>query len=390
MVTALPPNSGGYITHSFEPNKIAKANLFKLFTMSSKARSALCDKHSQYVGYYGTTQRTGKGFKITPMLLPIGGLDDSSGVEIETFAATLSNVASDGRVVLVQHAQMCGSTIRLVSQDFAKTLPAKIPKGKAFKNSVQKIVAIKSLLPADSDVKNYVLILCPNVMGIPAGEAETVKGEPDDNMAEHFRDISEHALAWMMIQTEGHEGVLPFSADLQKLCVDNRTLFGAHYPKYAANITLTPTQLFNYTSPPAEDDEEDAIYTTMIELRAQLKAAVVRNTGPLPSRGDPLGLNVDLDMDSVLDLGLKQPPATTSNTERQEAKLRLMCAGYCPTKGVHLFDLKDSIKEVLSERKDHQPESLSNQLASTSTLLAQSMDAVNRSANWPIAYADTP
>jgi len=67
-----------------------------------------------------------------------------------------------------------------------------------------------------------------------------------------------------------------------------------------------------------------------------------------------------------------------------------MCAGYCPTKGVNLFDLKDSIKEVLSERKDHQPESLSNQLASTSTLLAQSMDAVNRSANWPIAYADTP
>jgi len=255
---------------------------------------------------------------------------------------------------------------------------------------VQKIVAIKLLLPADSDVKNYVLILCPNVMGIPAGEAETVKGESDDNMAEHFHDISEHALAWLMIQTEGHEGVLPFSADLQKLCVDNRTLFGAHYPKYAANITLTPTQLFDYKSPHAVDKEDNAIYTTIVELHAQLKADVVRNTGSLPSRGDPLGINVDLDMESVQDLGLEHPPATPSNTKRQDAKLHLMCAGYCPTKGVALFDLKDSIKEVLSERKDHQPESLSNQLASTSTLLAQSMDAVNRSANWPIAYADTP
>ena len=153
---------------------------------------------------------------------------------------------------------------------------------------------------------------------------------------------------------------------------------------------MTPTQLFDYKSPPAVGEEDNAIYITIVELRAQLKAAVARNTGPLPSRGDPLGINIDLDMESVQDLDLKHPPATPSNTKRQEAKLRLMCAGYCPTKGVALFDLKDSIKEVLSKCKDHQPESLSNQLASTSNLLAQSMDAVNRSANWPTAYADAP
>jgi hypothetical protein len=324
------------------------------------------------------------------MLLPIGGIDDSSGSEIETFAATLSNVASEGRVVLVQRSQMCGSTIRLVSHEFAKTLPAKIPKGAPFKNTVQKLSAIKALLPADSDNTKYVLILCPNTVGIPAGEVEAVKGKSDENMAEHFRDLGEHAHAWMMIQTEGHEGVVPFNAELQKLAEDNRATFATHYPKYAAKIDLTPTQLFDFTSPPPEDDEDDAIYTTIVELRAQLKAAVVRNTGPGPSRGDPLGINVDVDNDSFMDLGIKNPPATQSSTERQEAKLRLMCPSYCPTKGVGLFDLKTAIKEVLSERKDHQPESLSNQLASTSNLLAQSMDAVNRSANWPTAYADTP
>ena len=390
MVTTLPPNSGGYITSSFPANATAKLNISKIFVQSSKARAMQMEKHSQYVGYYGTTQKPGKPFKITPILLPNLGIDDSNGTEIDVFAATLSNVASEGRAVLVPHAKMCGSTIRLVSRDFAKTLPAKFPKGRCFKNTATKLSSIKDLLPADADTKSYTFVLCPNTLGIPAGETETVKGSSDDNMAEHFRDTSEHALTWLMIQTEGHEGVQPFSADLQKLCIDNRTLFGAHYPKYASKITLTQTQLFNYTSPPAEDDEEDAIYTTMVELRAQLKAAVMRNTGPLPGRGDPVGLNVDLDMDSVLDLSLKNPPATTSTNERQEAKLRLMCSGYCPTKGVILFDLKESIKEVLTERKENQPESLSNQLASTSTLLAQSMDAVNRSANWPIAYADTP
>jgi len=91
------------------------------------------EKHSQYAGYYTTTQKPNKGFKITPILLLILGLDDTSRTEVDIFAATLSNMASKGRAVLIPHAQICGSTIRLVSQDFVKSLPAKFPKGKAFK-----------------------------------------------------------------------------------------------------------------------------------------------------------------------------------------------------------------------------------------------------------------
>ena len=88
MVSALPPNSGGYITSSFPANETAKRNIAKIFLQSSKARASQMEKHSQYTGYYATTQKPNKGFKITPILLPILGLDDTNGTEVEVFAAT--------------------------------------------------------------------------------------------------------------------------------------------------------------------------------------------------------------------------------------------------------------------------------------------------------------
>ena len=95
-------------------------------------------------------------------------------------------------------------------------------------------------------------------------------------------------------------------------------------------------------------------------------------------------------MESVMELGLKPIATPASNTDRQEAKLRLICASFCPTVGVTLLDLRDTIAGVLAEKKEFQPELFSNQLTATSNMLSQTMDAVNRSSNWPQAYADTP
>ena len=94
MVTALQPNSGGYITASFTPNATAKENIIKSFTLSTQMRKATLGKHHQFVGAYGATQKPGKGIRITPILLPILGIDDSGGTEVEVFVATLSNVAN--------------------------------------------------------------------------------------------------------------------------------------------------------------------------------------------------------------------------------------------------------------------------------------------------------
>ena len=389
MVTMLPPNNGGYITSSFSPNETAKANIYKIFAQSSTVRASQVGKHNQYVGYYGVTQKTDKSFRITPMLLPLLGVDDSAGSEVNVFATTLSNSATDGRAVLVPYDDMIGSTIRLVSHEFAKTLPPKIPKGKPFLNTVTKLAPIKDLLPADSNTTKYVLVLCPNTLGIPAGETETNKGTLDDNMAEHFRDLGKHAIAWANMVTDMAEGVLPFEPELQTLAVTHKADFGTHFPKYTSAITLTTSQAMHFSTPPAVEDDDDAITATIQELRAQMKAAALRNMAAA-SPADPIGINVDMaDMDSVIGLGAK-PATSATNTDRQQAKLRLLCASYCETTGVTLFDLRDEITDVLADRKENQAESISNQLAATSNGLALTMDAINRAANWPLAYADTP
>ena len=134
---------------------------------------------------------------------------------------------------------MCGSTIRLVTHEFSKTLSAKFPKGRCFKSTSTKLAAIKALLSADADTKNYSFILCPNTLGIPAGETETVKGSSDDNMAEHFRDLGKHAIAWLTIQTKGSDGVLPFNLALQTAVEANKVELDLHYPNTKAVINLT-------------------------------------------------------------------------------------------------------------------------------------------------------
>ena len=387
MVTALPPNSGGYISSSFAPNETAKANGLKIFLLSSKARAILANNHTQYMGYYGVTQKQGKAFKISPILLPIAGIDDAAGVELDVFAATVSNVASEGRVVLVSHTQMCGSTIRLVSQEYSKLLPTMIAKGSPFNSATKSCSSIKALLPAvpDQDDTKFVLVLVPNTFGIPAGETEVVKGASDDNLAEHFRDLGPHAKAWFTIMTQGHTGIHPFSIDLQKAVTTNQLALKTAYPKHRANITLTLDNLFAFKPAPAEDDEDDAIFPTLAKLRSQLQEAISRNA---PAMHNPLDLNVDMDLESVVDMGTKTP--TPTSTDRMEAKLRLICASYTPAEGVTLYNLRDSVKEVLAERKEHQAESLSNQLIATSNAMSCSMDAINRSASWPLAYAETP
>jgi len=92
---------------------------------------------------------------------------------------------------------------------------------------------------ASADTKSYLFILCPNTLGIPAGETKMVKGSSDDNMAEHFRDLGKHAIAWLTIQTKGSDGVLPFNLALQTAVEANKVELDLHYPNTKAVINLT-------------------------------------------------------------------------------------------------------------------------------------------------------
>ena len=55
MTSALPPTSGGYISSLFLTNQTAKANVGKVFLISSKAQGTLANKHTHFMGYYDNT-----------------------------------------------------------------------------------------------------------------------------------------------------------------------------------------------------------------------------------------------------------------------------------------------------------------------------------------------
>ena len=55
-----------------------------------------------------------------------------------------------------------------------------------------------------------------------------------------------------------------------------------------------------------------------------------------------------------------------------------------------LFNLGNNIKEMLSKQKEHQAESLSNQLLATNNVMSTTMNAINQAASWSSAYTTTP
>ena len=99
---------------------------------------------------------------------------------------------------------MTGSTLRIVTADFAKQLPKKIPTGKVLKANTKKAINIRDFLPVNADTVYYVLFCCPNTVSISGGEDYTVKGVPDDSMHESFRALGDYDIAWLQIIASTH------------------------------------------------------------------------------------------------------------------------------------------------------------------------------------------
>jgi hypothetical protein len=72
--------------------------------------------------------------------------------------------------------------------------------------------------------------------------------------------------------------------------------------------------------------------------------------------------------------------------DRAESMLRLFTAGWTKEEGILLFDLKDSVSSTMRKRKDVRSGAFMNNLGATSDALANSLDAVNRMADFPMTY----
>ena len=154
MVTAVPPNGGGFITASFPSNVRSEKFTKKHLVAATSARASACSKHTQIPGYYATYNKPTSSNPdrrcIRPILIPTSCVNSSSGSSEEVYLFTVSNLATEAKLFTAPASEINGSTIRLVTSDFAKTLPTSFAMGTSFKPSTKKmkeITALKDMLP---------------------------------------------------------------------------------------------------------------------------------------------------------------------------------------------------------------------------------------------------
>jgi len=391
MITTAPPNGGGLISASFTPNPNGETIASSHFSLSTARRGKAATRHSQSVGFYATNQskKTGANNKIQvrAVLLPTAFLNPQ---DEEGYVATISNLASAAQLVTLSAREVNGSTIRMVTDVFAKTLPKDIPRGTSFKQTTRKAASIKDLIPEAGT--NYVLILCPNTFPINSGTSHTVKGTPDEGMGDAFRDLGELGLPWLQIMANLDNGVAPFDEALQSAATNNKIALDTVYPAYTSSILLTSLPSLDFTRPPIDedDDSEGADLVTAIKaIRASLSECIRRNM-PAPPTTQQLPFNIDVDGDSIMgqsNVGAAAP--TPPSSERLLAKLRLLCVSYSSTSGVGLFDIRDWIAEILAQPRPQWAEPFGNRLRETNDIHSSSMDAINRFARWPKAYLNS-
>ena len=390
MVTAAPATGGGMITTSFTTSELAAKSIPKHYGASSKIRNATAIKHSLFPGYYSISMGK-KGERMRPILLLTSGVtiqaDDS---ELDIFVATTSNVASIGQLVIVPATEVTGSTIRLVTSEFAKELPSEFPKGAIFKSTNKKAKALKDLLPKVGE--SYVLIICPNTSPILGEAAHTVKGKMDDTMGDTFRSQGIHGLSWFKIMSALDDGVTPFDKSFQDAVLANKVELDNLYPAHKA-INLVDSPALSFSAPPVDDDDDDDdLGLAISQLRSSLEECVRRNAPPAQAPTQPpQSINPD-EMESLMGGGHGGVEQNQSNNQdRIEGKLRLLGASFNPkTNKVTLHDLKDTFRKSLNLSSKLRNESISNQLSTTSNKQATTKDAVNRFARWPLAYRFTP
>lgn len=394
VVTVLPNNSTSYITASYtaQADGGAKSHA-RHYKLSSKVRATLVTQHSIHPGYNAITMSAAKKLRVAAILLPTPGIEDGiNNNENEVYVATTSNDSAAGKLVLLPYDFLTGSTIRLVTTECANRLPLSFLRGTSFKHTTKNIdKAIKDLLP--SKTQSYNIVLLPNPHPIKPGQPNAVRGSIDDTVLSLFKDEGEWAEHWIGLQTSTSKGAVPFDLAFQKAVHGNKASLGSIYPAHAGKITLTESPYVTFSQAPYENDDDLQIQPAIDEICEKLKAAYQRCLPPPPPQAMPTAppQNVDTDLQSLAGAGnTSGGAADTQAQDRLVAKLRLLTASWTPEGGFVFFDLSDEILKVLALPKAQRPEAFINNIESTAKRLAQSLDCLNRSCNWPKDYRASP
>lgn len=390
MISVAPPNTGGTVSKAFPVS--LKEKDFTLFYVkaSSSGRKSHLTKQAKAVGFYSVKQSKSGKLRIYHAMLPVTYLEN----EVEYFAVTLSNIVAQPTFYTCSVAAVTGSTIRLVTESFAKSLPdtEEFPRGKPFSASTKAVKSIKAYLP--SGIK-FVLLVCPNILPIPPGAEQAVKGTVDDAMMEVFRTLGPVASRWLSIMTETDEGVAAFDKDFLAAVLTNKAALGDHFPVIPPTLTISTLPYVAYeanTIDREDEDDSDDRQSAFEEIQAYLLACQQRNA-PQPVQQPPGTIAIPAgDTESAMGPVVSSSSSNSSaerQTERMIGKLRLLCGTIDEDGSLSLPDLKDSVVAVINGATSAQAEALGNHLRSTGETLAESMDAVSRATRFPEAHTVT-
>ena len=167
---------------------------------------------------------------------------------------------------------------------------------------------------------------------------------------------------------------------------------GALYPKQRGEVIFTDTPQLTLRQTAADIDADDPIAEPIDTIRAKLDQCRARNAPPLPPRANQPPTSITMDADGSQGSLDEKPSSATSVGElnRIIAMLRLRTASWDgKTNTVGVFDIKDTMQGALALSQKQQPAAISNLFEATLNRLSDTLDIVNRSADWPVTYRST-
>ena len=191
--------------------------------------------------------------------------------------------------------------------------------------------------------------------------------------------------------TDRSPGMIPYTEDIQKDILANKTARGDHFPPIDQKRVVYSTQpSVTFTAPPAESSDDNiyndsncAIHDAITEINLNMQEVVAKNNPP-PPPSVPLSVDYDANINTQA-----SPAPVPVNTDRLEAKLRLLTMKYTDNDTVGIFEVQPDIKSILGLPIKVKAEALCNLLKSNSDKLSDSLDVVNRQACWPEQYKFT-
>ena len=387
MISVPPSNTGGTISQAYPVSLKEMEFTASYFKASSSGRKSHLTKPAKAIGFYSVKKSKSGILRVFHAMLPITYLDK----EVDHLAVTLSNIVAQPTFYTCSVADVTGSTIRLVTEAFANSLPAEaFPRGKAFSANTKAVKSIKAHVKVGT---KHVLLVCPNSLPIPPGANQAVKGTVDDAMMEVFRTLGTLPSQWLGIMTETVEGVTAFDEVFLATVLTNKAELGDHFPAHPTTLTISTCPYVAYEANTIDRDDEDDSddrQSAFEEIQATLRACQQRNA-PQPVQQPPGTIAIP-DNDSAMGPAVTSSLSNSSSerqTERMIGKLRLLCATIHEDGRLELPDLRDSIVALINGPTSSQAEALGNLLRSTGETLANSMDAVLRATRFPEAHTVT-